>query len=294
ACSFNDQRPELETPAPEMCDPTGDDDQPDFVAAYMEELLARSRAGAGTSLPSELKKEKETHPVKSAPKVTSFLEQYMAGNMGSLDGEPSASAANTQSVEQNSAPQRQKIDREKLRENMDSFRSLSTQSVENALASHAMRMERNGIQARYALSAVLAILAILLGAAHVTELFVQPTVAIGVTGAAVLAGLELMVKIYRVKSRFRSTMSSLTPKSAADQEKPGNSDQPVDMLDAAGPVASAATAGEHLLTSAVEPAIADQDDPADELPPLHTRTQQPLMDDSEESILPEDSQYFEV
>ena len=79
--------------------PPREENSDGYVRDYMEQLLSRNRKSAGIALPSELKAAKnkkdpaaslaaktagEPSP-KSPPKVKSYIELYMAGNMGDLE-----------------------------------------------------------------------------------------------------------------------------------------------------------------------------------------------------------------
>jgi hypothetical protein len=159
-----------------------------FVRDYMEQLLSRNRKSAGGVLPGELKpaekksdllaapaKANSDKPAaKSPPKVKSFIDQYMAGNMGDLfngealiatGAENSAHEIQPEIDERPTLP-RQKMDLQKLKENMDSFRTLSTQSVENALASHAIKQERMGFSGRTLFAGLLLTMTLFLGIAN--------------------------------------------------------------------------------------------------------------------------------
>jgi hypothetical protein len=111
---------------------------------------------------------------KSAPKVKSFIDQYMAGNMGDLfNGEALTTTGDDAptddlgpDVDERPAQPRQKMDLLKLKENMASFRTLSTQSVENALASHAIKQERVGFSGRTAFAGLLLAMTLFLGIAN--------------------------------------------------------------------------------------------------------------------------------
>lgn len=166
-------------------EPAREENSDDVVRDYMEQLLSRSRKSAGTVLPGELKgAEKRKDPaaaspsrssggpvIKSPPKVKSYIEQYMAGTMGNLeplttsDQEADVRDA-TASADVPPVHPRQKMDLTKLKENMESFRTLSTQSVENALASHAIKVERLGFSGRTVFAALLILSTVLLGIAN--------------------------------------------------------------------------------------------------------------------------------
>jgi hypothetical protein len=165
-------------------EPAREENSDDVVRDYMEQLLSRNRKSAGTALPGELKAAdrkkdpaakaaRESSP-KSPPKVKSYIEQYMAGNMGNLDyceplpvSDPNTEAGDIAEFNDiRPVLPRQKIDLMKLKENMASFRTLSAQSVENALASHAIKVERLGFSGRTIFAALLILSSILLGIAN--------------------------------------------------------------------------------------------------------------------------------
>lgn len=198
----------------------------DFVKDYMEQLLARSRKSAGTTLPQELKGEAKKKsggaagksgsvPAKQEtaklPKVTSFIEQYMANGYGDLDSAPGASvpSADVASPPENpsmpSTP-RQKMDLQKLRENMDSFRSLSTQSVEKAIVQSTLKRERHNINGRIMLSIVLGTMTVFLAIANfkgVINHFFAVWIALAAT---VVSVAELARKMSQIRSKCRETL----------------------------------------------------------------------------------------
>ncbi len=156
-------------------------DHDDFVSQYMEQLLSRNREGAGGALPGELTKPaaatakpaakstpappKAAAPAKpKAPGQVSFIEQYMSGAYDEsgpaetvVDDEP---VIDTEPARP--AVPRAKVDVEAMRKNMNSFRELSTKSVENALATHAKRQRRGGIANRSTLCLTLGVVCILM------------------------------------------------------------------------------------------------------------------------------------
>ncbi len=217
-------------PAPAAeAEPAREENSDDFVRDYMEQLLARSRKSAGNALPSELKtsetKKPEPAPAaaqvkknesaaarKEGPKVKSFIEQYMAGGFGDLTGEgnfqstaPIASEPEQEDVVESSEPKvpRQKIDLQKLREDMDSFRTLSTQSVENALVDHAIRKERHSINGRIMFVAVLVIMTVFLAIANLKGIINHPSITWVCMVAAIGAAAELARKYVSLKARCR-------------------------------------------------------------------------------------------
>lgn len=237
----------------------------DFVRDYMEQLLSRNRKSAGAVLPGELKAaDKKNEPqaapakanadksaAKPAPKVKSFIEQYMAGNMGDLfNGEAltmtnqdsSTTVLETEVDERPTAP-RQKMDLQKLKENMDSFRTLSTQSVENALASHAIKQERVGFSGRTVFAGVLLAMTLLLGIANGYGAINSPML----TWVTLTAAIGILSELYRrytvIKIHTRSPLDLLF-----DSSKPKELVRPESFTEdsAATKLTSAPVAYEHV------------------------------------------------
>ncbi|MFO0979628.1 MAG: hypothetical protein U0996_24725 [Planctomycetaceae bacterium] len=200
----------------------------DFVKDYMEQLLARSRKSAGTTLPQELKgdsRKKSGSSGKAAsapakqeapklPKVTSFIEQYMANGYGELDSAATGTTA-TPSADPAAAPEnpsmpstpRQKMDLQKLRENMDSFRSLSTQSVEKAIVHSTLKRERHNINGRIMLSVVLGTMTVFLAIANFKGVINHVFAVWIALGATVVSIAELARKMSQIRSKCRETLS---------------------------------------------------------------------------------------
>ena len=196
-------------------EPAREENSDDVVRDYMEQLLSRNRKSAGTALPGELKAaDKKKDPAaasagkvsggpspKSPPKVISYIEQYMAGNMGNLDNdEPQTmSEANIETRdlaafdEKRPIPLRPKMDLLKLKENMASFRSLSEQSVENALASHAIKLERLGFSGRVVFAALLVLSSVLLGIANYYGAIDAPML----TWVTLTSAIAILTELYR-------------------------------------------------------------------------------------------------
>ncbi|MEJ7592015.1 MAG: hypothetical protein WKF77_10735 [Planctomycetaceae bacterium] len=188
----------------------------DVVRDYMEQLLSRNRKSAGNALPGELKavdKKKEAEAVtstakgsgapapRSRPKVKSYIEQYMAGNMDNLDNSDTLTMSEPDMElkgvnlfnEVRPVQPRPKMDLLKLKENMDSFRTLSTQSVENALASHAIKVERLGFNGRTIFTALLIISTVLFGIANAYDAIDSPML-VWVTFTSAIA---MLTELYR-------------------------------------------------------------------------------------------------
>ena len=208
-------------------DNTGEESSDDFVRDYMEQLLSRSRKAAGNSLPSELSggskgkssaptpastgaKKPEAPAPKSPPKVKSYIDQYMAGGAMPLDNSGAADSgetgAETSGDDAHDAPiiPRTKVDVEKLRQNMDSFRSVSTQSVEKALVTHALRTERLSINGRIFLVCVMGFMCVFLGIANFKGIIAYPALIWVTLIGAIGAGLELTRKMYAIKSKGKA------------------------------------------------------------------------------------------
>ena len=220
-------------------EPVREENSDDFVRSYMEQLLSRSRKSAGNALPGELKvPEKKIQPaaapaekpaVKSGPRVISFIEQYMAGNMGNLDSGESLSMTNPAAeeitvaivAEEQPAQHRQKMDLQKLKENMDSFRALSTQSVEKALASHAMKVQRDGVSGRISFAVVLIAVTLVLGIANVYGAIESPMLT-WVTLTAAIGIVSELLRRYSVVSgqvQSPSELQQLTGESSAQASR---------------------------------------------------------------------------
>ena len=196
--------------------PERQENSDDFVRDYMEQLLSRNRKSAGSVLPGELKfAEKKSDllaaPAKansdksvatSAPKMKSFIDQYMAGNMGDLfngealtmtDTNDTSTSDMQPEVDQRPTLPRQKMDLQKLKENMVSFRTLSTQCVENALASHAIKQERVGFSGRTLLAGLLLAITLLLGIANGFGAINSPML----TWVTLTAAIGILSELYR-------------------------------------------------------------------------------------------------
>ena len=210
-------------------EPVSDGD--DFVASYMEQLLARNRDKAGGTLPQELTKggsapsaakpaskpEPAKVPEKKPSVQKSFIDSYMAGEYDSGDGnstktQPPQAMDETGGMhaEPVKAAPRARIDLESLRSNMDSFRELSTRSVENALASHAKRQEKGGITARSTVFGALCLVTVaLVGAAFMKVVpFGLPIwLLIAATAAS---GAELVYRMNLINRKVKGTKVSLT------------------------------------------------------------------------------------
>lgn len=218
ALHFGSNAAKLVESAPNCSDggepePEREENSDDFVRDYMEQLLSRNRKTAGNVLPGELKAaEKKPQPApasaenpkaKKGARVTSYIEQYMAGNMGNLDGDGALSMTQPEdaasdaplATEEIPTHQRQKMDLQKLKANMDSFRALSAQSVEKALASHAKRVSNHGLNSRIAFATILVILTIVLAIANYNDAIEAPML-MWVTMTAAIGVLSELLRRY--------------------------------------------------------------------------------------------------
>ncbi|MFN8710210.1 MAG: hypothetical protein ACK50J_26350, partial [Planctomyces sp.] len=195
----------LQVPAANQSDSASstNEESPDFVTDYMEQLLARSRKVAGGALPNELQKSQPGQ--QSKPKTTSFIEQYMATHGSEVGG--SDNAADAGLTRKDPSAQRPKIDRDKLRENMVSFRSVSAMSVENALATAAMKKERHFIIGRIAFVSLLVVLSVAQVIATFTGIYQEPMVLWASIIATIVVGLELTRKLTGIRGRIRSVLA---------------------------------------------------------------------------------------
>jgi chromosome segregation ATPase len=235
----------------------------DFVKDYMEQLLARSRKSAGTTLPQELKSDSKRKSGASGgkseaaapkqeqapklPKVTSFIEQYMANGYGDLGSAATAvvPAADGSAADANSqvpSTPRQKMDLQKLRENMDSFRSLSTQSVEKAIVHSTLKRERHNINGRIMLSVVLGTMTVFLAIANFKGVINNVVTVWICLSATVVSIAELIRKMSLIRSKCRETLqpdpeSRTASRKAVDAEVSGSALNPVPDVTAAAAVA---------------------------------------------------------
>ncbi len=208
-----------------------------FVADYMEQLLARNRQKAGGTLPEELTSESSSSASKDEsaaepqrPQTKSFIDSYMAGD---YDNETSESAAAVDrsadaaplSDTKNTNVDRPKIDLAALRNDMNSFRALSTQSIENALAVHAQRKERTGIAARSTIFLVLAVICVFMIAAVLTNIIPSGAFVWLSVAATIVSGIDLVAKIFSVKSKVKKTADSLAPRGPASVSQSASSGQ---------------------------------------------------------------------
>jgi hypothetical protein len=267
----------------------------DFVRDYMEQLLSRSRKSAGNALPEELKPAESPArgsgvkpDQQSPPKVRSFIDQYMSGDFGDLTGDGSISAPQASVSE--AAPAivesqidgplvpRAKIDLRKMRENMDSFRTLSTQSVEHALVNHALRKERLNINGRIMFVLALLGVSLFLTFASARGIINYPLLIwvtfISTAGVA----LELGRTLYGMKARCKEAVKGKDTS---------------DIQDANSVSEANATASRHSFTPAVAGNEAvDLSAETPELPPhpdLPDRPRTTISNDAERS-----SRYFEL
>jgi hypothetical protein len=218
----------VEEPTPESsASAAGEDTSDDFVRDYMEQLLSRSRKSAGNSLPSELsgggkgrssgpspapaaRKKPEAAATKSPPKAKSYIDQYMAdGSMpiedsGASDSNATHAEARGDNPENAPMIPRAKVDVEKLRQNMDSFRSVSTHSVEKALVTHALRTERLSINGRIFLVCVMGFMSVFFAIANYKGIINSIALILVTLLGAIVAGLELTRKMYAVKSKGKA------------------------------------------------------------------------------------------
>ena len=221
----------LEAP-PKVADtkeePVKSEDGDDFVASYMEQLLSRNREKAGGSPPQELKKpgqkssgsahasSQPQKPAASAPEAKkpavqkSFIDSYMSGAYDSETVSAVAEVTAEAYEEPQKAPKRAKIDLDSLRSNMDSFRELSTRSVENALASHAKRQEKGGITARSTIFISLSVVTLLVTVAAVLSVIPFGVPVWLLILATIASGAELYVKMSAIKKKVQTKSVTLT------------------------------------------------------------------------------------
>lgn len=211
--------------------PSREENSDSYVRDYMEQLLSRSRKSAGTALPRELKAaEKKEDPAadpaakptggplpKSPPKVISYIELYMAGNFGDLASsetltmsEPAVAVNGSAAFnEERPVQPRPKMDLLKLKEDMVSFRRLSTLSVENALASHAIKVQRHGFFSRTVFAALLIMITLFLGTANAHGTIDSPRLMWVTLTAAIAIFYELYRRYLAIAVLTRSPLRLL-------------------------------------------------------------------------------------
>lgn len=119
---------------------------------------------------------------------------------------PAADAGATDPGSQLPSTPRQKIDLQKLRENMDSFRSLSTQSVEKAIVHSTLKRERHNINGRIMLSVVLGTMTVFLAIANFKGVINHVVTVWICLAATVVSVAELLRKMSQIRSKCRETL----------------------------------------------------------------------------------------
>lgn len=240
------------TPEREESFSDGEDDGDDFVASYMEQLLARNRSSAGGSLPAELKSEPKakTEPKPEKPKPVgqkSFIDAYMSGEYDANESGAAAQVVDEAPVEELAAPSepRAKIDLQSLRNDMNSFRELSTKSVENALASHAKRQVRGGITTRITVFLSLLVVTLFVLCAALIDVIPFGVMCWIAIIATAVSGIELALKMSKLKKKVQGSTLGGDPRTndqvaadAASLKKPATEQQQSKMYGPEGAEAS--------------------------------------------------------
>ncbi|MCP4173560.1 MAG: hypothetical protein GY758_22630, partial [Fuerstiella sp.] len=200
----------------------------EFVADYMEQLLARNRQKAGGTLPEELVQTSSSSSAAApsenltavpavvtdpeVPGTRSFIDAYMAGDYDSQAAGAVEEVAEVKPSTANETPaaEKTKVDLDALRNDMNSFRALSTQSVENALAVHAKRVEKGGIATRSTIFLVLAIICGIMVLAVLMNVIPLSIVVWLSVAVAIVSGIDLFAKIYLVNRKVKQTAGSLS------------------------------------------------------------------------------------
>ncbi|MCA9035925.1 MAG: hypothetical protein KDA91_12395 [Planctomycetaceae bacterium] len=216
---------------------------PDFVASYMEQLLSRSRSNAGSSLPSELKKSAGGNSQSSPPQSSndteprpfqqkSFIDQYMSSDLAEA---PEMNLQEDDSLEERIPAPRPKIDRDKLRESMDSFRNVSAMSVENALSTAARKKQRSAMSARKVFATTLGLLTAGQIGAYAAIGFWEPLLFVATGLAFTGTAVEYFLKKAKIENQFVGAMAARPRKDEeSESERPGlstaNADEQVETL----------------------------------------------------------------
>lgn len=192
------------------------DEAEDVVASYMEQLLSRSRAKADGEAPAELKadspikkkvdieKEKAAEKAKSQP--GSFIEKYMSGQYSAGEtteevAEPETTVApeDQELKDQTAELRRSKIDKDALRNDLQSFRELSTKSAANALASHARRQQKGGIATRTTILTTLGLICVFVLAAAIIGVIPFGWLTALPIAAVIGSATELVIKLKKIQ-----------------------------------------------------------------------------------------------
>lgn len=210
---------------------TGSDEAEDVVASYMEQLLSRSRAKADGEAPAEVKPDsgppkkkvdiaKAKEAAKPAQEQTSFIEKYMSGQYS--EGEVPEVAEEVEAAElpedqeskdKSAELRRSKIDKEALRNDLQSFRELSTQSAANALATHARRQQKGGITTRTTILTTLGLVCVFVLSAAIIGVIPFGWLTTLSVVAVIASGAELAFKLKKIQEEVneRTRLAALKP-----------------------------------------------------------------------------------
>lgn len=254
-------------PEPEVSLEDEDESHDDFVSQYMEQLLSRNRQSAGGSLPEELTRPQSRDrsaasqtAVQEKPKrqpQSSFIDQYMSGTFSpadaSVDGAVVTQAPGTESDGVNTVS-RPKIDIRLLRQNMDSFREISSRSIENALTTHAKRRQRGNLMKRATILGALSLLSVLVVVASLTGAIPFGLLAwLSITAVAVSGG-ELLWKVKSIHTEAEQAAARFSnspgrpnqiPQLRAVTGNPESQAQDASVLPMTEPHSSTSTVGEN-------------------------------------------------
>ena len=240
-------------PLPES-DVRGGDGPEDEIRAYMSQLLVnqserRATGGQYSAAPGrsnerlyadqivrELRKKSEKKGPAAVRPTVSFIERFMSSErkpweedtsvaVAELEDTP-ADAATAQEAEGETevAEQRQKMDIQKLRKNMDWFRSVSSRAATNAVVHHSLKKSRGGLMPRAGIVSVFMVSTILLARGPMLLGQEYPLVLLGNILLLLGSSIELARKMTQViwmhataPRTAKATLESATEQPSAPQ-----------------------------------------------------------------------------
>ena len=160
-----------------------DMESPDYVASYMEQLLARTRGDdVGTSSTVACQKTLDETKQVMAP-LWSNADEPVGGVVAGL----STAAA----LEVEAEPKKRKVDAETLRADMQSLREVANYSARSALADYAWKRARGLVALRVALIGLSALSAVACYVTHVMEMHSMGWLTVVLALITVIGGVEL-------------------------------------------------------------------------------------------------------
>ena len=172
-------------------DPT-DVDSPDYVAAYMEQLLARTRGGdVGTS-----------STIAAPPQKVAESKQVMAPLWSNADepvGGVVAELSTAAALEAEGEPKRRGIDAKAMRADMQSLREVANFSARSALADYAWKRTRSLLALRAGLIGLSALSTVACYVTHIMQMHSMGWLTLVLCLITVICGIELGYVVLNAK-----------------------------------------------------------------------------------------------